>query len=903
MKITILIQLCLCVSLCQTRLFNWASLDHASDEIKQKASHFKMGAGSASGLDDDEIDPDPNSPISVRGRIKLTYRDENDIWLGDIDGASVVIPTFTYLKSMSQLTSVTGNFIRKVYSEVYGELELYSCNSLNTPPELILDSNLGFGPNKILLNVTDLSYLIPPHSCRLPFLPQGPGFSVLRKFMPQYRAFLRELDQFLECILLYNAFPSYTKGVNCIEDYYYGSQDASANPPFFDLMATKQDLKNSVENFYASPEPADVTLISSTTWTELQYELDIARQYKEIARKVRATAQLIYTAITRNYARLVRADRCRRLASQFYFESQNAPKFWCGYRSCFSSNFRFSVRGIVTTQPPSMSPSYTEKCQERPCGFFENFPDPFYCDSTRICPDSMYCSLPERKCYTKEKKSDFSSAFNKTICGYPKKLADASIMQGSIDTAFSGAANESSFSFKTFWPEKCNTVTTLETDYTRFEDLGPDTFDQICYPFLPNVNSSFFFNSTTFNCSMLGNSTEFFEDVTFLYYLDGQAVDYVTKNFTVIRKGKAEPWQLEHCKATGIAPVQFGNMNATYIPCLNCDPEPLYPDPDSYMRCNDTTSCVTQNRTHACYNNVQDLLRVYNYNITKTETECRDARIYKTENNVTQNYVDPYANIPSPEVQAIPSGYDSMGYFFINGSDFASLSGSYTKHPISANIPPSNLSTLEYTEFYGFYFAQAPNNYKLCGRVNFKTASGVQYAEGKDMFVTFSGVITPFPLPTLSVSNTTGQVFYNPVEHEHPNPRFNDPNECYFLQSNISFNVPMIKAPPAQRTQYKDFWMNNVGPNPVADNVVPELYPCAAIFIRKILYVQNSAWLEKGSTDYEEGVASGDLRYVCERSLQMPAQCSRFGAQLRASDYVDILTTINPPSDSIVFQI
>lgn len=84
-------------------------------------------------------------------------------------------------------------------------------------------------------------------------------------------------------------------------------------------------------------------------------------------------------------------------------------------------------------------------------------------------------------------------------------------------------------------------------------------------------------------------------------------------------------------------------------------------------------------------------------------------------------------------------------------------------------------------------------------------------------------------------------------------------------------------------------------------NSTPTLYPCAAIFLPKILFVQNSAWLQGDSMDCEAGVATGELRYVCERSLSMTATCTRFGMPMTSTYLTNILNCQSARQQNYLF--
>ena len=918
----------LVIVLLNAKKLNWASLDETHETLKGRAILY----GSVSGINDTQLDPNPNSTTSVRNRIQLTYQDEDNFWKGDTTGATIVTPIFSYLKAMNSITSNIQNFIRTVYQTVYAELDLSTCNSVNSPPEVILDSNLGLGPNNILLTANDLSILIPPHPCVIPQIliyPDGPTFTNLRRFMRDYKKFLLALDSYFECILLYNAYPSYTKGVNCLEEYYYGSQDAGANPAFFDLMSNKQDLSNTINNFIANPIPTDVTAIVSTTWTQLQYELDIARQYKEIARKVRSFSQLLYTALTRNYARLERVKYCRTIEAQKYSTGLITRKYWCDYTTCVVSGFSFYLAGNIYNAPSPLMPQTIETCQTSTCPVTSSYPDPFYCDDLHACPSSMFCSLLDRHCYKIDQRREFTRSFNLTVCGIPRKTADTSIISGQVTSAFGGSANESSFWFKTFWPQNCTTVTTYLPDTHYVTSIGPVIFPEVCYSFIPGIDISQFFDNTTTDCSLLSNGTETFKNVSYTYYLDGIAIRYVLEDITVTRTSIGDlSWQLEHCRINGPEPIIFLDSNANYTICenitvqdFNCtfclDPEnnctycndtievcsvfQVYTNLATYMKCpSGDPHCVTTNSTHACFHSVQDVTEIYTHFLTKNDIVCRDIHMHPPG-----VYNDTLSNgLSTPLPQTVPSGYTNSTYFKLNSFNFGSISGSYTVYPPLTNVTANNIAdTITFNGYY-FNYSVGSYSYKLCGRLSFHTQQGDFYVEGIDYFIFFV-VSTPtgYYLPTQAIDNTTGALLYDPLTFDHPDPRYNDPNECYYVQITNTANIPMYLSPPISAARYKDYWMEGVQYTPLTENQVSSFYPCAAIFLRRVLYVENSQWIQSNSTDYTQGVANGDLRYVCERSLAMGATCSHFGIPMNSTTLTTILSTVNPPSDTIIFQL
>lgn len=885
------------VCTCHAKKLNWATLDEKTAEGKPLVG-FRAGA-----INDSMLDPNPNSTRSLRNRIIVTFEDEQLIWDGVLAGEFNPVPTYTYLKTMANITTVIADFIRTAYGSIFQDLNLASCNSIVNPPEVILASDLGLGPNTILLNATELDLLIPQHTCRLPrtsLLPLGPTFDAIRKFMPEYKTYLGELDIFLECILLYNAFPYYTKGVNCLEDYYFGEQDAGANPAFFDLMAHKQSFKNAATSFGAIPMPLDVTLIGATTWTDLQYELEIARQYKEIARKLRYTSTLIYNAVARNYARLHRIKSCRTLEENVYQDSGNVTRFWCEFQNCYSDSHNFSLVGQTFTTGHPLEPQQATICENSTCGLTDTFPDPFYCDLDRDCPNAWFCSLVDRHCYKKEQRANFFRSYNSTICGYPRKLADASVVDGSVLTAFGGNVNESAFWFATYWPQNCSTNVDQVVDISQPFNYGPVTFTQVCYPFNATATPSAFFSNGTTNCNILDPANVCFVDIEYVVYLDGVAFDTVLETVCITRTPQGdETWQVEHCSSTGPMPQLFNDSNAydsnitgiAYMDCAQMDP-----------------GCVTYNTTHACFNDVQDVIQVYDRFITSETTSCQDLRIYGSPANITYGYVDPNASAFPPAPENVPPGYINSTYFRITAFQYLQVTGTYTTTEGSV---PFLLVEPEYAEVVGFYAVQtstAPFVYKITGQVTFyqncvspTSCANRTRIHGVDYFVSTIQPATFSYLPTLSIDNTTGVVQFNPLENAHPNPRFDDPDECFFLQVSTLANIPMTQSPFPESTKFKDFWLADVGPRNDPENSTPRLYPCAAIFLRKTLYVQNPSWLESEATDYDQGIVDGDLRYVCQRSLEMSATCARFGIPMTSSEYTTILSSVNPPTDNIVF--
>jgi hypothetical protein len=157
-------------------------------------------------------------------------------------------------------------------------------------------------------------------------------------------------------------------------------------------------------------------------------------------------------------------------------------------------------------------------------------------------------------------------------------------------------------------------------------------------------------------------------------------------------------------------------------------------------------------------------------------------------------------------------------------------------------------------------------------------------------------------MPSMSVDNTTGQAYYDPLTNAHPNPRYNDPNECFFLETIVRANVPMIISPDPPAIDFKSKWMSNVVRSPQTTNRAPVLYPCASLFLRKVLYVQNSDWKPDSTQSYRAEDHNNDIRYVCQRSLVMKPSCSRLGSPISSSDMIAFIQDVNPPSDITTFE-
>jgi hypothetical protein len=377
-----------------------------------------------------------------------------------------------------------------------------------------------------------------------------------------------------------------------------------------------------------------------------------------------------------------------------------------------------------------------------------------------------------------------------------------------------------------------------------------------------------------------------------------------------------------------------------------------------YMQCPDgDPTCITQNSTHVCYHGVQDVVRVFNHFFLVTSVSCTDQRIYGTTDNITYGYVDPDVSSFPPSSFGTPSNYDYMGFFNMSADAYGLLTpGSAV---VTGGSVPTTMEDPEYGYFHGYYTLtnEITNTWKLTGTFVFvvknqtscfnetvcpgcadavivttcsnytcglytcetcvnttdcsacppETAENCQtkeiYVEGNDYFLSLQTgeSFQNCSLPGLVVNNITGELIYNPITDNHPNPRFNDPQECYILEVSVMATIPMVKSPAPAPRRYKDFWMQGVGPSTNGTNEVPALQACAAIFLRKVLYVGSSEWLSGDSTDFPTGSEDGDLRYVCLRSLEMPATCSRFGAPMKASDYDTLLDTINPPNAEMHF--
>lgn len=871
----------------RTRL-NWAVLDSLNTDTGGLKS-MRFGA----------LDPDPNSTTTLGNQATDAFDQENSLWNGTLH-SGVVTTTWTYVNAMRSVTVTIADFIRSTYAPIFADLAVETCNSVETPPEVVVDANMGFSPNTITLNSTELLWLIPSPSCFPPPLPSPatePTFSELRKNSTGYKIFLQDLDKFLECILLLNAFPSYAKGVSCLEGYYYGEQDAGGNPMFFDLMASKKDLSVAIAQFVATSMPSDPSAYTPSTWSEYQYILGIARQYKEMARKVRYTAILIYNALSRNYIRLNRVKTCKTLEQAAYQTSQNVPPFWCNYTNCYQDAHNFSLLCEVFGAGHPLGPDTGQVCESRSCRPEETYPDPFYCDTDRDCPNAWYCSLIDRHCYMTEfEKPTFRRSYNKTICGYPRRLADASVVQGEVITAFGGHVNESLFEYATFWPQNCSENTELVLDPSQHEDLGPFQIEEICYAV---QNQNYYVNGTT-DCRVLDPAQLCF-NITYTIFVDGDVSQEVNEYFCYDRSAVGDkPWHVSYCEDGGPAP----NVFPDYEDWLVEQGGNLTTGETTYMGCaNNDHNCITQNSTHVCYHEVQDIVRVFNYYFEIGGLKCTDQRVYGDPSNITYNYVDPSTATP-PTPHDIPTGFDYVGFFNMSASAYSTLTpggATVTDGPV-----PTSVEDPDYASFYGCYTLSnaAANTWKLTGRFVFYMANGTDVTvEGNDYFLTLTANSTfrNCSVPGLVVDNATGELVYNPIMDKHPNPRFNDPNECYYMQVKVKATIPMVKSPPPTPRRYKDFWMQGVGPVSPPDNVPPSLQGCAAVFLRKVLYVGDSAWFGEGVTDFPAAGAGGVLRYVCLRSLDMSATCSKFGIPLTSTSYDSLLATVNPPSNSIIF--
>lgn len=878
---------------------DWRTLDQIGTDIRHMRS-LRFGS----------LDPNPNSTITIGNQISDALSQENALWNGTIS-SGLSATTWLYLLAMTNVTTVTENFIRNAYGPVFADVPIETCNGVSSAPEVILDVNLGFSPNKITYNSTELEWLIPPHPCVLPSLPNGqtePTFASLRKSTDAYKTFLLQTDQYLECILLVNAYPSYTKAVSCLEDYYYGAQDAGANPQFFDLMANKEDLRRTVVTFTSTSMPGDMTIFTPSSWSDYQYLLGIVRQYKEVARKVRYTTLLIYNALTRNYIRLNHIKTCRNLELIVYQTSEGVSPFWCNYTNCYQDSHNLSL--LCNTYPAGhpLAPSTRQICEPQTCGINATFPDPFYCDTNRTCSNGWLCSLIDRHCYKAELvKPTFRRAYNTTVCGYARRLADASAITGNVITAFGGFVNESMFQIQTFWPQNCSIESGLIVNPSIFEDIGPLQIQEICYPI---INGTTFYNNTT-DCSSLGY-TIICLNVTYTFYVDDRPPALVSQTICVNRTGVAtQPWQVPHCNPGDAAPIPFLDYIA-YSTTGNTGSSSNLPQGfmimglAPYMGCSaGSPTCTTMNSTHVCYHGVQDVVRVFNHFFNVSTVKCTNQRVYGNPSNITYNYIDPNASLVPPVPYTKPSDYTNVGYFTMSADAYGLLTpGSAT---VTGGSIPTTVHSPDHGEFRGYYVLTnlATNTWKLTGRFTFMMQTGNVTVEGNDYFLTLNGTksFTNCSLPGLVVNNITGQLIYDPSVGPHPNPRFENPNECYFMEITVLATIPMVRSPAPAPRRYKDFWMQGVGPTFSTPNSPPALQPCAAVFLRKVLYVGTSDWLSNTVTDYQLDSAAGVLSYVCLRSLDMSATCSRLGVPLTSTDYDNLLSTVNPPTSSITFAI
>lgn len=994
--------LMLTIVIVNCNLLNWKSLDRARLSRGENILFKKYGVNGYN------TDPNPNSTAYITSIINNNYQSEDDLWSGNSGSEQTVTPTNFYLRAMLDMTNTISNYIRTSYISIYQDLDVSYCNYIKTAPEIVLDSNMGYGPNYITLNETDLSLLIPPPICRLPVGFEYGLSSSERYDTSIFFPYLVQLNTYYECIMLYNAYPSYTKGVNCLEDYYYGSQDASLNPNFFDLAKYIEDLKYALDTFYLLGN-INVNRIDPTSWTDAQDKLEISRQYVSIARKIRTTAILTYTAMSKNYLRLGRLKTCKIIEKELYSKNTYIKPDWCDYESCMTYDISYELVGMRNNDTNDILPNgNSSDCIYSTCNPDETSPDPFYCDKDRPCPGNYYCSFVERRCYKSNMRDEYMTSNNKTICGISRKIVDANVIYGNINDAFSTEVNETYFTHNTFWPQNCTTQYSEIANTTIYKDYGPISINIQCYPFVSIDSKSIFYVNGRYNCSLLGNNTETFKNVSYEYYIDNEYRGITSGDFSVIRSGLASnSWQLNHCNLVGSPPNYFGDMNTNNtmnntfcfdqtktiticpsntntgsnitdcnsiqeiygycsgndslcssfdgknkiygnctirskkgyscnsngtncVPCNNlldtsttfdnryqtcsnssqicavfnvlytvCGTQMSDMSKNDYMHCSTSSGCSSINSTHVCYSNVADTIRINDHYNTERNTTCTDVRIYGNVNNTQYGYVDPYIGVSSPPPYDLPAGYHGSGYTQFNSTQYSSISGSTT-----SGSPPPPSDIINTGNFVGFYLLGTSNTVRITGRISWNTVSGnTYYVEGKDMTLTFNSIPIFYELPTLSVDNTTGRKYYNPLVDPHPNPRYNDPNDCFFLQTNVRVNVPMVLSPNPSAIDFKTKWMDGISKSNTSPNMTPLLYPCTALFLRKVLYVQNNAWQESDSVDYNDGYNRGDLRYTCQRSLSMAASCSRFGSPMTVSQLISSNQDVNPPSEQTIFDL
>jgi hypothetical protein len=516
--------------------------------------------GSVYDIDDDQMDPNPNSDQSLKNNIVISYREEDSIWTGENTYEQSVTPTHFYMNAMQQMTTSMANNLRSTYSIIYQDLEVSYCNYIKSAAEIVLDSNLGFNTDNILLNQTDIDLLIPPPTCRVPsrYVDGIPKES--RYNTTEYFEYLVQINSFVECVLSYNAYPSYTKGVNCLEEYYVGSQDSSASPNFFDLSQNVNDLSNTLQVFYRIG-PMTIDLSHIDDWRDYQSQLDISRSFTDVARKLRSVCVFLYTAMTRNYVRMNRLKTCKNLETELYSQNLNVPRTWCDYTSCTDYGVEYRMGSLFVDDRNNIPQGQVQNCDTTTCIPSDTYPDPFYCDSERPCPGSYYCNFVNRRCYKTEERVPFYVRKNNTVCGYQRKIVDAMGAYGTVTRLLGTVANETDFSHKTYWPQTCEIKTTQTVNQSVYLDYGPVSFGSVCYS-LVNDGYARFYSDGQYDCDYLGIGNETFYNAKYTYYVNDVSYGTTTKDITVQRyAAPKETWQLRHCNTQGVAPEYFGDYN------------------------------------------------------------------------------------------------------------------------------------------------------------------------------------------------------------------------------------------------------------------------------------------------------------------------------------------------------
>ncbi|RYE15734.1 MAG: hypothetical protein EOP34_02035 [Rickettsiales bacterium] len=511
----------------------------------------------------DTLSPNSTSADTIMDAIQNNIDMEEAYWDGSYSEETVdTTKTWLYIKSILNISKSTAKFLRKMYGYIYKDIEMKTCNIVKRQVEIIVDQNLGYNADTIYYTDEELDRIVVMPTCLLPtVINDNVGYDDTRRYISKYIKFLRELDSFYECILAMNAYPAYTKAINCLEQYYGGSQDAGANPPFFQLMSAKQELTDYAGDLEYASYPDDIETLPLDTWDDLDEKLQLTDLYTEISRVVRTLGMQIYVSLTRNYLRLKTISICRYKEKDVY--DSNTDLYWCQYTMNISvENEYHFFENIVYLNESLMQVTEYHDCSED-----IGYPGPFFCDETHFCPGGYYCSLLTRSCLKNKNIDNLHRTVSFTQCGIPRKLVDLMYINSTSHIVGINDTNIMTESHMyTSWPTNCTKIYDQVADIQKKSFLEYDNIDQICYPFVENHNISDFItrivNSTVHvNCSVLNETTLCFTNVTYDTYLDGVLNGNTTIPLLCItRSAVGYNLQINHCKPTIDTPIYFGDI-------------------------------------------------------------------------------------------------------------------------------------------------------------------------------------------------------------------------------------------------------------------------------------------------------------------------------------------------------